>query len=226
MQRGEELRIPGDAPLLKTPRGRKRREGREGWYFHPPRSSSPAPGAWRRPGPPTPRDHPGWAWPGRTRPPHASRASGALPRTTRPSRLRWRRSRRKAHTSLKLVASSLPRLPPLRLPAPESGRPMPAPAPPAWLHKVAEKPPPARACSEGPEGLPGSASSSAPAMCGGSRTRQTAELVLARHTHSLSPLQPAPPSTHLSPAPTMGAGEPGSEVPGPPCTPCPPVPLT
>lgn len=32
--------------------------------------SSPAPGAWRRSGPPTPRDHPGRAWPGRTRPPH------------------------------------------------------------------------------------------------------------------------------------------------------------
>lgn len=143
-----------------------------------------------------------------------------------PSRLGWRRSRRKAHTSLKLVASSLPRLPPLRLPAPEPGRPMPAPAPPAWLHKVAEKPPPARAYSEGPEGLLGSSGSAAPAMCRASRTRRTAERVAARHTHALSPLQPAPPSTHLSPAPTMGAGEPGSGVPGPSRTPCPPVPLT
>lgn len=134
--------------------------------------------------------------------PHTSRASGALPRTTRPSRLRWRRSRRKAHTSLKLVASSLPRLPPLRLPDPEPGRPMPAPAPPGWLHKVAEKPPPARACSEGLEGFLGSAGSAAPAMCPTSRARRTAGRVTARRTHSLSPLQPAPPSTHLSPGPT------------------------
>lgn len=205
MQGGEKDRAQGyqgTRAAAASSRHRGRRDGKGGWggwYFHPPPSS---PGAWRRPGPPTPPDHPGWAWPGQTRPPHTSRASGAVPRTTRPNRLRWRRSRRKAHTSLKLVASSLPRLPPLRLPAPEPGRPMPAPAPPAWLHKVAEKPPPARACSEGPEEFLGSAGSAAPAMCPTSRARRTAGRVAARRTHSLSPLQPAPPSTHLSPGPT------------------------
>lgn len=56
--------------------------------------------------------------------------------------------------ALKLLASSLPRLPPLRLPAPGPGRPMPAPAPPAWLHKVSEKPPPGPGLKGGAGGAP------------------------------------------------------------------------
>ncbi|CAD7677820.1 unnamed protein product [Nyctereutes procyonoides] len=53
------------------------------------------------------------------------------------------------------------------------------------------------------------------------RAGRTAARVAARHTHSASPLQPAPPSTHLSPAPAAAAGETGSGVPGPPSTPRP-----
>lgn len=115
----------------------------------------PAPPAAQPPGrgaAPALPDHPGRAWQGRTRPPHASPTSGALPCITRPRRVRGRRSGRRAHRSLKLPTSSLPRLPPLRLPAPEPGRPMPAPAPPAWLHKVAEKPPPAPGLKGGAAG--------------------------------------------------------------------------
>lgn len=83
--------IPGDVSrggFFKRRKGRKGRAGREGWYFHrspPPALHSPAPGAWRRSGPPTPPDHPGRAWPGPARPPHTSPTSGALPRTTRPT---------------------------------------------------------------------------------------------------------------------------------------------
>lgn len=201
--------------FFKRRRQRKGRAGREGWYFHPspaPALNSPAPGAWRRSGPPTPPDHPRRAWQGPARPPHTSPTSAALPRTIRPHRVRGRRSGRGAHTSLKLLASSLPRLPPLRLSAPGPGRPMPAPAPPAWLHKVAEKPPPARARREGPHRFPGTAGNAALATRLASRARWTAGPVVAWRTPSCSPLQPAPSPTHLSPGPTgWGRGSLGQE---------------
>lgn len=103
----------------------------------PPPAAQP-PGRGATPALPLPR------WPGQTQPPQTSPTSDPLSGIVCPSQVRWRGSGRGARASLKLLASSPSRLPPLRLPAP--GREGHArPAPPARLHKVAEKPPPARA---------------------------------------------------------------------------------
>lgn len=126
--------------------------GRQGRMVLPP-APPPPPGRGAAPARPLPGPSRQGLAPPDSAPAH-SPTFGTLPRATRrPSRVRWRRSGRRAHTPSKLLASSLPRLPPLRLPAPGPGRPMPATAPPAWLHKVAEKPPP----GPGPKGGAGGA---------------------------------------------------------------------
>lgn len=75
--------------------------------------------------------------------PTHSPTSGALPcATRRPSRVRWRRSGRWAHTPSKLLASSLPRLPPLRLQLPGREGPCPSrPLPPGYIRSRRSRPP-------------------------------------------------------------------------------------
>lgn len=56
-----------------------REGGRDGTSTLPPDTGSPAHGAWRLSGPPTPRDHPGWARPRRPWCLHTSPGLGLLP---------------------------------------------------------------------------------------------------------------------------------------------------
>lgn len=196
---------PGDAGwsgFFKRPRGR---EGRMVLPPGPPSAARP-PGrgaAPARPLPGTIQAGPGPAGLG----PRTLPTSRALPRATRrPSRVRWRRSGRRAHTPSKLLASSLPRLPPLRLPAPGPGRPMPATAPPAWLHKVAEKPPPGPSLKGGAGGAPKLRGQRRP----GHAPDEPGRLDGRRGgwqcgAHDLAPLssQHPHPATHLSRGPTV-----------------------
>lgn len=136
-----------------------------------------------------PRTPPGPPAPSRVPPaPTASGGEGVGARPTRPSNLLQVHS----HASRPFDSQLRSR----------EGPCPPRPLPPGYIRSQRSQPPPARACSEGPEEFLGSAGSATPAMCPTSRARRTAGRVAARRTHSLSPLQPAPPSTHLSPGPT------------------------
>lgn len=135
--------------------GRDGKGGRDGTSTRPPLSfQQPGP---RGVAPLRPSHSPGPSRQGLARPhsapahlPYLRRPPPCHPPQPRPVEKKWA----PGPHALKLLASSLPRLPPLRLPAPGPGRPVPATAPPAWLHKVAEKPPPGPGLKGGAEGAP------------------------------------------------------------------------
>lgn len=159
-------------------------------------------------------------------PPHTSRASDSLPRILRPRRVRWRGSELRAPASLKLLASSLPRLPPLRLPAPRPGRPMPArPLPPGYIRSPRSRPRP------GPEGRGGRGSwvrQAVPLQPRAGHQRLDGLRADGDAAHSVPLPSPARTPAHppVSETHEMGAGEFGVGVPGPPLAPCPLAPLT
>ncbi|XP_038409300.1 basic proline-rich protein-like [Canis lupus familiaris] len=217
--KGEQKTEPGDPG---EPRGeRQGREGREGGRaLAPAPTGRPAPGRGAAPARPLPGPS-GRAWPGGTRPPHTSRASGALPVPPAAAASRGEGGGAgPARPSNLLRVHSHDSRP--GLPAPEPGRPVPAPAPPAWLHKVAEKPPPAR---PGPARMRGRSGSRAPRAappwpCAEPRG-WTDGGAGGGAAHALrGPAAARAPSTHLAPAPAAAGGA-GSGAPGPPSTPCP-----